>query len=234
MNETTIAVALVIAFLVGAGAGYLFGNGSARTVTSVSTTSSQVTTTSTLITTVTFQTIIHETTTLSTATTPSLELIARVTPSTITSGQNVSITFGAYNPLSTNFTTSVMPYRNQYLAPCPISEMPTTYYVYVGHLSFSNLTQYSPLLLYDASIVPLCFVSYNSTLVFQPNSDRAAVHSFLGTNTFRINFTNYYNGYWMRGPGNGYSHTNFTPGEYTVLLNDTWGQRELHYFTVNP
>jgi hypothetical protein len=149
-------------------------------------------------------------------------------------GQNVSITFGAYNPLSTYFAINVTSFTNQYLGPCSGSGNPTTFYMYAGHLTFSNLSHNTPLQLWNASSYPLCFRYYNSTLVFMPNSDRAVVYSTLGSGVYRINHTFTYSGFWLPVPGMNYSFKTFLPGQYTVSFNDTSGQRELHYFAVNP
>ena len=233
-TDPIVAMALVIAILVGLGAGFVLGNTSVRTVTSVSTTATLLTTTSTLRTTSVFTTTARSTTTtLTTATAPGLELIARVTPSSIASGKNISIIFGAYNPLSSTYATNVTSFRNQYLGSCPISENPTTYYIYAGHVTFSNLAFNTPVFLHNPSTVVTCKHSFNSTLAFQPDSDlpteiRPNMTSFL------VNFTSTYHGYWARGSGSGYSFIAFAPGQYSVLVTDTWGQRELEYFVVNP
>jgi hypothetical protein len=230
--DPLVAVVLVIAILVGFGVGFELGNTNVRTVTSVSTASTLLTTTSTLHTTsISTATVRVTTTTRSTATTPGLELIARVTPSSITSGQNISIITGAYNPLSTTSTINVTSFKNQYLGACAISEIPATYYIYAGHVTFSNLAFNTPLFLYNPSTIVTCPHSFNSTLAFQPNSD-LATETRPNMTSFLVNFTSIYHGYWVRGSGGGYSFASFTPGQYSVLVTDTWGQRELDYFVV--
>jgi hypothetical protein len=233
MRNGVVAALLVIAMLAGTGAGYFVGNASTKTVTSVSTTSLVSTRTTTFYTTSTLTTTEHEiATTWNTTTAPSLELIAIVNPAIITVGQNVSITSGAYNPLSTPVTVNVPPTYNPYLAPCDWVVFPTTYYVYEGHFTFSNLTGNTPLLLFNASVAISCFAPFNVTLTFQPHSDEAT-YFMNTTRSLTINLTYNYSGYWARC-SRGYCLSTFVPGQYTVLFNDTWGQQEFEYFTVRP
>ena len=215
MKDGVVAVMVVVAMLVGAGAGYFVGTSNEHTTTS--------TTTSTV-------------TSWSTSTIPSLEMIADVSPSVIVAGQNVSVNFGVYNALSEPLTINVTAYQNQYLGPCSV-EIPITYYIYSSHITFSNLTFGTPLLLYNASIAVPCFRSFNSSWTFQPHSDNATVYAppYLNvTLPISLDSSLNYSGFWVRGPGSGTSFDTFTPGQYTVLVNDTWGQQELEYFTVSP
>jgi hypothetical protein len=238
MRGEAVAGLLVVAILVGAGVGYLSGNAGVRTVTSVSTTSRLFTTTSILTTTTLVTATAYETTTLNTATSPTLEIIAGVSPTVITSGQNVTVNWGIYNPLPLGVEVSVSAYTNPYLSPCPISEVPTTFYIYSGHLSFTTLSSSTPRLIYNQSLNIECFAGFNSTLVFEPHSDRATVNALGSSLTANMNYTAEFSGYWVILPSNGGiggpTFQKFPQGEYTVLFNDTWGQQELRYFTVNP
>lgn len=217
MKDATAIALLIVLIIASAGAGYYIGTSNGRTTTS--------TTTSTV-------------TSLGSSAIPSLEMIASVSPSVITAGQNVSITLGVYNALSTSLTINVTAYTNQYLGPCFFDEFPITYYIYTGHLVFSNLTFGTALLLYNPSISGMCIAAYNVSLTLQPHSDKATVYNFNFPNSptgmIFVNGTFNCSGFWMRGPGSGHSFNTFTPGQYTVLVNDTWGQQELEYFTVNP
>ena len=237
MRNGAIAVLLVVAILAGAGAGYFVGNTSTGIVTSVSTTSLVSTTTTTLYTTTVLTSTEREiTTSWSTVTAPSLELITMVYPAVITAGQNVSITFGVYNALPTAVTVNSPPFPNQYLPSCG-TFLPMTFYIYEGHVTFSDLNSNTPLLLYNASIPFMCPAPYNVTLTFQPYSDTATFFLNL-TRSISLNYTHNYSGFWLPcNKGSNlptYCFDTFTPNHYTVLFNDTWGQQELEYFTVNP
>ena len=237
MKGAAVAGLLAISILVGAGAGYLLGNARER----ITTTTSTAFTTTTAITNWTLDVTLTSTTTVGTATTTkwsttataSLELIAGVSPAVVKSGQNVTVNWGVYNPLSTTVEVNVPIYENRYLSPCPLFIVPTTFDVYSGHLSSSNLTSTTPLLLYNASIAIPCFAGADSMLTFQPNSDRATVSTLNSTMTASMNYTSNYRGYWTGGFSTSSSFKAFPPGMYTVMFNDTWGQQELRYFTVN-
>jgi hypothetical protein len=237
MKGAAVAGLLAISILVGAGAGYLLGNAGERVIT---TTSTAITTT-TAITNWTLDVTLTSTTTVGIATTTewsttskaSLELIAGVSPSVVKSGQNVTVNWGVYNPLSTAVEVNVPIYENRYLSPCPLYIVPTTFDIYSGHLSSSNLTSATPLLLYNASIAIPCFAGADSTLTFQPHSDRATVNTLNSTMMASMNYTTNYRGYWTGGFSTGSSFNAFPPGMYTVMFNDTWGQQELRYFAVH-
>jgi hypothetical protein len=232
MKGAAIAGLLVVAVLVGAGVGYLSGNAGMRSFTSVTTTSLLFTTAPFLMTTTTY-----ETTTLSNASVPSLEIIAGVQPTVITSGQNLTVNWGIYNPLPFGVEVRVPEYANLYTAACPISEVPTTFYIYGGHVSFSTLSSNTPLFIYNQSLAIPCSVGFNSTLVFEPHSDSATVYALGSTMTADMNYTAEFSGYWVTHPSTGAlggpTFQRFQ-GQYTVMFNDTWGQQELRYFAVNP
>jgi len=222
-NELVIALLVVLA-IAGYEAGFYVGNGSRQTVAITST--SLLTTTSTTTATTTY---------VRTSAIPTVEMIALVSPQTITTGQNVSVTFGAYNALSTPVAINVTGYANRYLGPC-YNSLPVTYYIYSGHVTFSDLVSSSPLLLYNNSFPITCFRSYNSTWTFQPHSDNATMYAAVldSTSNVTVNFTVKYSGFWTQGAGLKDSFNAFAAGQYSVLVNDTPGQQELEYFTVNP
>ena len=223
--------------LAGAGAGYFIDNASTGKMTSVSTVSLVSTTTATFYSTTVLTSTEHEiTTSWNTVTAPSLELTATVYPSVITAGQNVSIRVGVYDPLLTAVTVNSPPYPNQDLPSCGILS-PMTFYIYEGNITFSDLKSNTPLLLYNASIPFLCPAPLNVTLTFQPYSDTATF--FLNvTRSITLDYSHNYSGFWLScNKGSNlpsYCFKTFIPNQYTVLFNDTWGQQELEYFTVNP
>jgi hypothetical protein len=211
MRTEAMAGLLVAAILVGAGVGYLFGSANMRTTTTTAT--SDVTTTLTVF-------------SWSTITAPSLELIAKVSPPSITEGQNISIGAEVFNPLPTPFTILLIG------APC--GRLPTSYQVYMG----SNISG-KPLLLDNASVIPPCFAAYNSTLTFQPNSDIVYDSSIIENFTHQVNYTDVLRGYWtpdgsLANGRTNYMFQEFPPGVYTIFFEDAWGQQQLEHFTVNP
>lgn len=223
LKNEAAAVVLVIAIIVSVGAGYLGGVASQRAATSVSTTTATTTTTTKVIET-------------ETGTVRGLQLLARINPSSVAAGENVSIVSEVYNSLQTNVTISFSEISNPTQAPCGLGISPTGIRVYAGHYTFTNLSEASPLLLYDASQVFFCFRAYDSTYTFLPNSDEARV-SYLGTSMVSTaNETVTLSGYWtggpLSGPSSGYLHNGFDPGPYTVVVFDAWGQQLIEHFQV--
>jgi hypothetical protein len=218
LKNEVAAVALVLVIIASAGAGYLAGVANQYATTSVSTT-----------------TLPQETVT-KTSTVQGLQLFAAVKPSAVAEGQNVTIVAGVYNPLQTSVTISASEITNPTQGPCGLGVYPTGIRVYLGHYTFANLSAASPLLLYNASLVPFCFRLYNNTYTFQPNSDNATI-SYLETSMKWIaNETIYLSGYWtaglLAGPNPGLVFSNFGPGPYTVVVFDAWGQQLVEYFEV--
>lgn len=218
LKNGIVVIVLVLAIIASAGAGYLAGVANQHTTTSVSTT-----------------TILQETAT-KTSTVPQLQLFAAVKPSSIAEGQNVTIVAEVYNPLQTNVTINVGEITNPTQGPCGLGVTPTGIWVYSGHYTFTNLSIASPLQLYNVSLAVPCAAVFNNTYTFQPNSDKATV-SYLGTSmTLVTNETISLSGYWiaglLAGPNSGLVFHVFSPGSYTVVVFDAWGQQVVEYFEV--
>jgi hypothetical protein len=219
MRTGAIAVLLVVALVVGLGTGYFVGNTNERTTISTFTVSA--TTISTIMT---------------TTAVPTLELLVQVEPTRLVSGQNVTIVAEVYNPLSIEVTANSSMIINPTQAPCGLGIAPTGIQIYGGHYTSANLTQGTPLMLYNASgPVPPCSAPYNSVYHFVPNSDKAVVF-YLGTSTDWVaNETTALREYWTQVTSNGlprFAPHEFAIGEYTVLVFDAWGQQQLEYFTI--
>jgi len=229
---------LMVAILAGAGAGYLIGNANERTVTSITT----ITTTSTATVTYVSTGFLTTTTTVtgtvrSTNTVPSLELFGSVSPPAMASGQNVSLTLGIYNPLPTTVSVNVSSFADPSVFPCGVSGSPDAWDFFSGHVTFSNLSSATPLLLYNASIVFPCTAPFNSTFTFQPGSDVAIVQLLqVANSTMTLNWSHTYNysGYWVPSSNGNHKLQAFPPGQYTALVFDVWGQQQLEYFEVTP
>jgi hypothetical protein len=221
MKGAAVAGLLIVALLVGAGAGYLYGTTNERVVTSISTT----TKTSIITSNVTTE-----------YTVPTLELLVRVEPTQLSSGQNVTITDEVYNPLATEVVANSSEIINPTQGPCGRGVIPTGVQVYEGHYTFTNLTEGTPLMLYNASGGPHpCPAPYSNVFHFQPDSDKAIVF-YLGTSIDWVtNETIGLKGYWVQVPSSGlprFALHEFAAGEYTVLVFDAWGQQQLEYFVV--
>lgn len=102
---------------------------------------------------------------------PGLDLFSGVAPTTISSGQNVSLDFGLHNPLSASFTIVAAVWQPSGV-DCPTS-FPMTYNIYQGHYPYTTVSGAVPLTLYNATIPTLCFAATNSTFTFDSHSDVA-------------------------------------------------------------
>ncbi len=193
-------------------------------------------TTSTLVSTTTLTYIYYATTsTISGATitvdNPNLELLAKVYPATVASGQNVSINMGLYNPLAASYTVVSTTWQPPGFG-CP-SSFPLAFNIYQGHYDYVSVTGATPLLLHNASIILPCFVGYNSTYTFDPNSDIVLDSSMIGQTTHAMNYTSVMSGYYVQNQTSyRFTFQEFTAGYYTVLIFDRWGQQVLGYFAV--
>ncbi|MDG6901927.1 MAG: hypothetical protein JRM80_08195 [Nitrososphaerota archaeon] len=206
MRGEVVAVVAVVGILVGAGVGYLVGNAAEHAPSYVST---------------------HTTTLVAN---PNLELIPIVSPHAIAEGQSITIGAEVFNPLPVQFRILLVG------APC--GTLPTSYKVYMGDYTYSTLSSGTALLLHNVSIIPPCFRSYNSTLTFLPDSNLVHDSSIIGNFTHPVNYTDVLSGYWtpdgqLSDGRTNYAFQVFSPGIYTVLIEDAWGQQELEYFEVS-
>jgi len=182
-------------------------------------------------------TALGETVTLSQETTilPSLQLTATVTPINATIGQNISVSTDVYNSLPYNVTLNATSIVNPSQGPCAQNQA-TAVTVYSGHYSFANISNASPLLLYNASLVFLCPAQFHFTYTFLPDSDNATVVTLppfsLPAVSELVNETNILSGYWSKSAGT-YAFQDFGPGQYTLLVSDAWGQEVVCYFQVS-
>ena len=246
MKAATTVLALVLAALVAAAGGYFVGTSNQHTTTFVSVSTATSSTTSTTVTTLTatfvsFHTLIHTTTATGTTvilnnSVPSVQLFAKVAPVFVVQGGSVSIEVGVYNPLPAQVSLSFNDSSNPSEFGC--ASGPVFLRVFAGHYIFANLSLTSPLLLYNASIIPPCPAPLSYALTFAPNSDQAlsVIRNWNYSETLTFNDTTVLSGYWINcclsGPGASYILEPFPPGPYTVLAYDSWGQQEIAYFEV--
>ncbi|TLY17185.1 MAG: hypothetical protein E6K86_02675 [Thaumarchaeota archaeon] len=220
--KNRVPTAVIILVVVGSGGiGYLAGFANQRTVTSVLTT-----------------TALGSTTTR-TVTLASLELLVRVTPQVASQGRNITVVAEVYNPLQTIVVVNATTIINPAQGPCGQNSA-TGVRVYSGHFTSFTLSGATPLLLYNASLIPPCPAIFSFVYTFQPNSDNATVQALppfpTQAETRLVNETTTLSGYWVNcclaGPGASYMFQKFHPGQYTVVVFDEWGQQIIEYFEV--
>ncbi len=226
-TETAV---LIVALLVTAGVAFVVLSPTYPPSTSTVTSTATSVSTATLYSYATTSTISGATTTVIA---PNIELLADVWPSTIASGQNISIDMELYNPLPTNFTVVSDVWQPDGFG-CP-SSFPLGFSIYQGHYDFTSVQEATPLLLREPIPIP-CFVGYNSTYTFDPHSDTVLDSNFMGQTRYPMNYTDVLSGYYFMSSSttspSHYTFQSFPPGSYTVLVFDRWGQEDIGYFEV--
>jgi len=93
----------------------------------------------------------------------------------------------------------------------------TSIEVYSGHYVSANLTQGTPLLLYNPSLIYTCPTAGNYKVTLGPHQS--------------TNETSTVAGFWT-GSRQSYTFQAFYSGTYTMAVSDAWGQNVLIYFIV--
>jgi hypothetical protein len=168
-----------------------------------------------------------------------LELTATL-PTSLAEGQNLSVTAEVDNTNTRELNLTSTSMVNHANGPCAQGQV-TAIDVYSGSYSylelFNNRSQPTPLLLYNPSLNYLCPAVFNFNYIFQPNSSTATVRAYLGGNQAMkeqekvVEETSQVAGYWA-GSGSSYDFYRFSPGTYTVVVYDYWGNSIIGYFEV--
>ncbi len=247
MKGAAVAGLLVVAIVVGAGVGYLFGPSVSHQAVSVSTTTLLFyTVTSTTTTSLTHTSTLTYTTRVNTTQTPSysssspvalmvtshhLLLQLSLANSSISQGRNITVGLRLSNLLSVannipqgfSWAVSGLYWPGNPCSPSGAYE-PLGIAIFNGFFSAVNVSSGKPLYLWQPAPY-YCPAGYNSPWVFLPMSD--VVQTLGGTGRLDKNFTT--NGYW-----NALSQfVVFSPRIYTLVEGDEWGDLVFLYFTVS-
>ena len=194
-------------------------------------------------------------TTASSATSPDgLRLSASISATGIAVGQGITVALSIANTLPT--TNTVRTEGDWQFTGIPVLEWPSCYYPNSAEMVILNGT-YTAQELRAATSVTLRYtcaedVSFDH-IVFQPNSDQVnatGVYDVTNTNgtygPYLLQFAFVSTGYWdlqalasdLNPPslgenGNSPESIAFTPGAYTVAVEDEWGQVVVLPFTVS-
>ena len=168
-----------------------------------------------------------------------LELILALSPAAIKAGDEITISAGEWNSLSTanNVTTD----KNWLvtgltMGPCGTLNYPMGVAVYSGYLTESDIAAAVPLQLYDPKAIFHCpmILSGIDAYYFQPFSSAADVYGSCDPNPcfkdFAVSGNLTCSGYWLNGTRPGF--IDFTPGTYTVAGGDEWGSLVVTHFVV--
>jgi hypothetical protein len=241
---TTIIVVIVVIVLVTGTIGLAMFASQEGKFTSQSTTSTTSPTSS-----------IARQATNSTTSAQGLQLTESVNASTITVGQSLNVSLSILNTLPS--VSNVLPSSDWRFQGVPVDLWPTCYFglpaeavVLDGNYSLQELPSVA-----NVTFSYICMedVSVNH-VIFQPSSDQVNINGVyseggnetLGPFQLALNFTDA--GYWnltslaaeVNTPIIGQSqtpppaYTTFSPGVYTVAVDDEWGQAVVVHVTVLP
>lgn len=245
MRNGAVAALLVVVVTLSAGTGYPFSNANERSVTSVSTiTAPPVTVTTTSLSTISTS-VIHTTTTtvvakplgpyaiLTTKNNLRMELILNT--SRVPLGGAVEIVMNLTNVLNTHSqvsTGSAWPLSGLGWPPDPCKSeyvYPVGLAIFAGYYVVGNMS--SGMLLYIAYPGTI-FCPSNpsfSSYTFEPTSNVAILTDVQGS-MIRVHSSTAINGSWSGGSQPKFSQ--FSPGVYTVVEGDQWGDVLLLYFRI--
>jgi hypothetical protein len=163
----------------------------------------------------------------------------------IVSGQTLTVNISEYNALSIHNNVSAStnwPPQTASLALCN-SVYPLRMGVVKGYYSSSNISSVQPTQVgqvIDPNIVYACPIFLAAAFYnFQPQSDNASwcVVSGRPACYSPVSHVNSFNSSWVgKNPSLGIParQENFTPGSYTIIGGDEWGQLVLLHFLVFP
>jgi hypothetical protein len=139
------------------------------------------------------------------------------------------------NRMNNVTTADNWPYPNTGSEPCGnFDQFPIEYAVLQGHYDASNYTSASALTVYDPANIYFCptMTAPLTYLLFAPLGDNASrFYSSGQEGNFLVSASYSVTGFWT-GSGNAASFHQFSPGIYTVLAEDEWGNVVLLLFTV--
>ncbi|HXW36818.1 MAG TPA: hypothetical protein VEJ36_02800 [Nitrososphaerales archaeon] len=177
-----------------------------------------------------------------------LRLSLSVAPGAVSSGGMLNISISDYNLLATpnKLTPLGLPQaggKTLNLGPC--TDLPLGVGVYQGDYGANNVSQATPLQLFEPGVYN-CPAEFSvSYYTFSSGSDNLSLYSSDQASAGQTNysyrwslpdsFSESVTGYWT-SQGNGLSEsgvfTSFSPGLYTVVGGDDWGQLAFVHFEV--
>jgi predicted secreted protein len=154
--------------------------------------------------------------------------------SSIASGATIGINVSDYNPSPAGLNLSresTWALDGLSTGGCPSLYYPFGIAVFQGRYTGANASQAVPLRIFPVLPCPL-LVRYITGYLFQPMSDNATVLPGTGgvpmATEVSVSGTYYTGGSRANGP------TPFSPGIYTVVAGDEWGNLAFAYFVVTP
>lgn len=151
---------------------------------------------------------------------------------TVVQGNPIELSASEYNtlPVETNVSSAndwVLP--GLIMSPCGPTDSPVAYAVIPGHYSAANISA-APAVPYGGSCTTV--TSAATLYSFMPSSDVASVYGGCAAgpcSTGPVGWTRALTGYWDSTSG---QLSSLTPGGYTAVAEDEWGNMVLATFTV--
>ncbi|HXY74604.1 MAG TPA: hypothetical protein VEH58_04705 [Dehalococcoidales bacterium] len=167
-----------------------------------------------------------------------LELTLTLNKPNYSPGEQITISIDEKNILPANnklMVANKWRIKGLNLGPCGVINYPFGIVVLLGNYDVTSLTSISPLQLYDPNAVYNCplIISGITAYEFQPDSDTAAIYTGADSNplTLDMNTKVSTSGSWSGSPKTIFN--NFSPGIYTAIAGDEWGNIVSIHFTVN-
>ncbi|MDG7000025.1 MAG: hypothetical protein JRN15_13030 [Nitrososphaerota archaeon] len=170
-------------------------------------------------------------TSTSTASVSGLVLSITLNASSIQTGHAISFSASLFNSLTTeNNVTAASNWAvlDLVIGPCGPTDSPIAFAIVQGFYTGSNISK-APAIQYG----PSCTTVMGGVKLysFRPMSDNASVIGKCSTNpcfTKPMAWTRSFSNYWSKN-----ELVNFTPGLYTVVVADEWGNLVVAQFTVH-
>lgn len=151
--------------------------------------------------------------------TSGIQLSAIISPSTSGFGQNFTVVAIVRNVLTVSIQLNATGLDNPAYGPCQ-QAIATGINVYSGYYTRANISEASPLSLYNPSLIYTCPTESTTRYDFSPGNG--------------VVETSVISGDWVGSAQNYTFNKYLPPGTYTVVVFDAWDQTAIGYIQVVP
>ena len=163
-----------------------------------------------------------------------LNLSVAMNTTLLQSGQGIEIIISEANILNTTNTINASThwqFSPLSLGPCGTYNYPMGLAICQGYYTSANISTAESLELYGAEVCPM-YILFIASYTFQPLSNMASINSPNPGSSIAMNSTVAASGYWAVNLEGQREFSNFSPGIYTVVGGDEWGQLVILHFLV--
>jgi hypothetical protein len=166
-----------------------------------------------------------------------LNLSIAVNTTLLQSGQGIEITINETNTLdalnTVSATTGWQSTPQLSLGPCGVGDYPMGLAICQGYYTPSSISSAEPLYIYaPGTFACPMLIRLITSYTFQPLSNMASISPPSNSFFMPMNSSFAANGYWTGNLKGQTEFSNFSPGIYTVVGGDEWGQLVLLHFVV--